>query len=748
MSRVRRFAPFVSCLALVALCRMSGATTPEEAFETPPRAAHAGVWWHWMGGQVTAEGILRDLDWFQRNGIFSATVFGMADSCTPWAKRIADVPSFGLRPYDERWWRLFALACREGRARGIDIGLHNCPGYTSTGGPWIPSRLAMRELVFNVTNAAEQVSAKPTARYPVYDEKSKQFGFPPCAARLDDIVEIGIARGGVRVAHVPMGAFVQPADWGTFGLECDKMNPDAVNFHLDHVLGELKRHLGEDLPSAGLKHVLLDSYEAGTPSWTPRMRSEFLQRRGYDPLEFLPIVGGYTNLYSEAEVEKFRKDFDQTIRDLYRDVLFKIMSERLHAEGLDFSNEPYEGPFDAKEVSPFIDRIMTEFWYSPKGSSLFKDSHRFFSQLIGPCGLRHNVIEAEAFTGRPEDCRFTEMPANLKPSADDAFLSGVNRLVLHSSVLQPWGDDAKPGVTMGRWGVHFGRNQTWADCARAWFDYLARCQALLQWGDPSDVRLPEADLAQLARTDGKRTIWFVVNKSGKDRALPRKGRWFDPVSGAVACPLGTLIPGASGFWEPEGAPVVGKCASSEDSGSVVRALTDFSPALGDRTKSEDPEVRYYSGTLTYRTTFGFTDDEWSGMVDSSLKLSIPEGADQVFVLRVNKRPLGCAWCRPYAFNIPNAALKQRDNEVEIDVTNAWHNRLVGDEQEPPDCEFAPAPFGPGEYLVKYPDWFVNGMAARPSKGRRCFVTWNYFGRDDALVPSGLLGAPRLTWRRK
>ena len=55
---------------------------------------------------------------------------------------------------------------------------------------------------------------------------------PPCLARRTDVVEIGVARGGIRVAHIPMGAFVQPADWDSFGLECDKMNPEAVDFHI------------------------------------------------------------------------------------------------------------------------------------------------------------------------------------------------------------------------------------------------------------------------------------------------------------------------------------------------------------------------------------------------------------------------------------------------------------------------------------------------------------------------------------
>ena len=688
-----------------------------------------------MGGQVTEEGIVRDLEWFKRMGISSATIFGMADSCTPWAKRIGNIPTDGLHPFDERWWRLLAYACREGKKRGIDIGLHNCPGYTSTGGPWIPSRLAMRELVFNVTNAVQQISTEPKAQYSVYNEDSGRFELPPCTARQTDVVEIGTARGGIRVAHIPMGAFVQPADWDTFGLECDKMNPEAVDFHLDHIFGELKRHLGNDLPAAGLRHILLDSYEAGNPTWTPRMRDEFTQRRGYDPLEFLPILGGYTNLYTVAEITRFRHDFDRTVADLYRDVLFKHMAERIHAEGLAFANEPYQGPFVPSEVAPYIDRLMTEFWYRPDGARFFRTSHSSFNTFMGPGGKRHNIVEAEAFTGHPQNCSWTEMPENLKPATDDAFLNGINRLILHTNPLQPWDDSIKPGVTMGRWGTHFGRTQTWAECGKAWFDYVARCQALLQWGWPCDEKLPLPSVfRQFARTDGRRTLYFlVVRKPVPCPTNFQRGWWYDPVTGNVGGVPASFEKGQSGFFEPdEAAP------AAETPLRHRLALTTFEPALGDRALSSDPVTRYFSGTMTYRTSFD------APVNVKRAALSVTTG-EQVITVRLNGENVGTIWCAPWTVQLPVARLKAHGNKLELDVTNSWRNRLIGDEQEPPDCEFATAPLPVGSYLVRYPDWFKGGIAARPSKGRKCFSTWNFFTRDSKLTPSGLLLPPQLLW---
>jgi hypothetical protein len=64
----------------------------------------------------------------------------------------------------------------------------------------------------------------------------------------------------------------------------------------------------------------------------------------------LPILGGFKVAAApdeEAE-KKFRKDYDRTIKDLYRDVLFKTMHEKLNAAGLEFACEPYTGPFDSR----------------------------------------------------------------------------------------------------------------------------------------------------------------------------------------------------------------------------------------------------------------------------------------------------------------------------------------------------------------------------------------------------------------
>ena len=759
---------FAACAAIVALSTF-GASDPQTVFENPPKSAKTGVWWHWMGSNVTKEGVVKDLDWFKDMGIGAATIFGMADVCTPWATKIDNPSSGKLVAFTPEWWALVKFACEEAEKRGIEIGIHNCPGYTSTGGPWIPPRLAMRELVFNVTNVEEQISLKAHAAFPVQNGETGAFGKPEIPSRRTDLQEIAVV-DGVRVQHIPMGSFTQPNQWETFGLECDKMNPEAVAFHLDKVLGDMEKHVGEQV-GRGLKFVLLDSYEAGKPTWTPRMREEFKARRGYDPLPFLPILGGFKVAAApdeEAE-KKFSADYDRTIKDLYRDVLFKTMHERLNAAGLEFAYEPYKGPFDSRECAAHVDRLMTEFWFKPLRDRKVPKPLGW-NLWTGPGGKQHNVIEAEAFTSGPPSCNWTETPALLKAAADEQFARGVNRMTLHTCPLQPWGDDVKPGKVMGRWGTHFGRNQTWAKSGKGFFDYLNRCQALLQWGEPGkdrvrglNIRPKGTPISSLCREADGRSLFFVANHSGHavslDLGLSAKdlsARWFDPVTGKVA-PVEvkdgkvsvSFPPRGSGFLETsrERPVKAAKCAEGALNLRVSVPLRETftvtfgdveieMPELKDWTTFDDPRVKYFSGTAVYKCKV----ENVKCKVEEDRKiLSLGDCNGQVAKVVLNGRDLGTAWCEPYEVEIPAGVLKEGANDLRIEFTNVWANRLIGDEQEPPDCDFAKAPYPGGWYLTRFPDWFKDGIASRPSKGRKCFTDWNYFTKDSPLAPSGLLG---------
>ena len=62
-------------------------------------------------------------------------------------------------------------------------------------------------------------------------------------------------------------------------------------------------------------------------------------------------------------------------------------------------------------------------------------------------------------------------------------------------------------------------------------------------------------------------------------------------------------------------------------------------------------------------------------------------------IRLDGKDLGLAWKPPYRLRL-DQALQAGDNELEIEVTNSWANRLIGDARKPvaERVTFTPEPF--------------------------------------------------------
>lgn len=171
--------------------------------------------------------------------------------------------------------------------------------------------------------------------------------------------------------------------------------------------------------------------------------------------------------------------------------------------------------------------------------------------------------------------------------------------------------------------------------------------------------------------------------------------------------------------------------------SLPAAIRYKGPAktLLDWTQHPAPGIRYFSGTAAYHKTFDAPADFLKAR---ELDLGTVHHLARV---KLNGTDLGVVWTAPWRTAIPAGLLKAQANELVIEVTNVWANRLIGDEQETEDCEWTTGQWG-GQHLKRFPDWFVKHQP-RPSAGRIGFTTWNYFNRDSKLAPSGLLGPVRL-----
>ena len=306
------------------------------AFTNPPASTRPYVLWMWMGSNISKEGITRDLEAMKDAGIGGATIFSLSDTVIPWSGVILKSPTPEIVTWTEPWWAMVHHAASECRRLGLELILHNCAGYESSGGTWITPELAMQEIVWSETKvqggreiatslSRAVVDPHPHSLFPeLYIPSLGKIAAPEVPGRKTyyrDIAVIAIPASGTptldrifdlsakmstdgqlvwdapegewsiyRFGHTTTGAMIQPAQWDAMGMECDKMNADAVTFHVKHVLADIQKHLG-DLAGTTLTTLYFDSYEAGDPNWTPKMPEEFRNRRGYDILPWLPQAG-------------------------------------------------------------------------------------------------------------------------------------------------------------------------------------------------------------------------------------------------------------------------------------------------------------------------------------------------------------------------------------------------------------------------------------------------------------------------
>lgn len=809
-------------------------TDPAIIFSNPPEAAKPGVLWMWMGSNLSKDGITKDLEALKKAGFNRTTMFSLADITTPWAAEIKNSPTPKIISWSEPWWKLVRHAAEESKRLQMEFGMHNCPGYESSGGVWITPELSMQEICWSditVTGSSHislqlkkpAVDPRANQPFPVYNHETDLIEKPEIAARktyYKDIVVLAMPATGIvakesvidvsgkmnaggmlewdappgewkiyRFGHTTMGALIQPAQWQATGLECDKMSQAAVDFHLDHVIAETQKHLG-DLIGTVFTHIHFDSYEAGTPTWTPAMKKGFLDRRGYDLTPYLATFAGRV-INSQSDSIKFRNDFDATIKDLYRDIYFTTIAKKLKAANLDFTCEPYGGPWRQDDIMPLVKNVMTEFWttdgkYTPYELDPTVEALRKSGQ---------NIIEAEAFTGMPDDSKWSETPAWIKPIGDAAFCAGVNRMVLHRFVQQPWSDQYLPGATMGQWGTHFDRTQTWwKNGMPALVQYWQRCQAMLQWGsfvpaNTNDFSIEDTSgksaIKNIHRSFQKTDVYFLANTGHskitstcifKDKGL--QPEIWNPVTGEMKnvslfkkeagnLKFEIIFDDAQSYFvvfrkkyvQPKVVPVQSRSLPKEVVNITSQWKVSFDSAWGgpakpiafnkleDWTTNAETGMRYYSGTAVYTTVFN---------VDMPLKKNNASSyhldlgiVKNIAAVTLNGKKLGVVWTAPWTIEIPATLLKSKNNQLIIEVTNVWVNRLIGDEQEPDDCEWMKGQMGDylpghkaGSYLKAFPDWFVKNEP-RPSKGRFCFTTWKYFSKDSPLVSSGLLGPVRI-----
>lgn len=282
----------------------------------------------------------------------------------------------------------------------------------------------------------------------------------------------------IRMGHTSTG-HTNTTGGGGKGLECDKFNPAAVRLQFGKWFGEATRKAGPELTKEVLKVFHVDSWECGSQNWSLLFDGEFKKRRGYDILDFLPIMTGLP-VQSLETSEAFLHDVRKTISELIIDQFYKTLATEAKKKGCLFSAESVAPTMlsDGLLHYQIVDLPMGEFWLR---SPTHDKPNDMLDAISGAHIYGKKIVQAEAFTELR--MAWDEHPAMLKTLADRNYALGINKLVYHVFTHNPW-MNKKPGMTLDGIGLFFQRDQTWWKQANAWVEYAQRCQAILQKGQP------------------------------------------------------------------------------------------------------------------------------------------------------------------------------------------------------------------------------------------------------------------------
>ncbi|MBP8303084.1 MAG: glycoside hydrolase, partial [Phycisphaerae bacterium] len=138
----------VAVLAMGSSAPLVSAQGPEDAlrrgFESPPDRAKPRVWWHWMNGNITKEGIRADLEWMKRVGIGGFQNFDAAMN----SPQVVENRLVYMTP---EWKEAFRYATTLADQLGLEMAIAGSPGWSESGGPWVPPAQAMKKFVWSET---------------------------------------------------------------------------------------------------------------------------------------------------------------------------------------------------------------------------------------------------------------------------------------------------------------------------------------------------------------------------------------------------------------------------------------------------------------------------------------------------------------------------------------------------------------------------------------------------------------------
>lgn len=470
-------------LSGLVLAMSLGVAAAPGPFDWPETASESRPWtyWWWMGGAQDKENLTKLLELYRAAGMGGVHI----------------IPIYGVKGCEDRfhdflgpeWMELLAHTISEGNRVGLGVDLSTGTGWPF-GGPNVSAEDAAQKLEVRRIETAE--GARP--------ELGGAEGLVAVVAQSQDGARTNLtedARDGT-LEWTPPGA-----GWTVYllrqvgtGQQVKRAAPGGAGNVLNpYEVDALRRYLWRfDEVFAGKPEVrprafYHDSFEYYNAQWSSGFSNAFRERQGYDLIEMLPQ---WLAEPSGETAARMTCDYRQTVAELHLDFIRHWVgwSRKL---GIRTRNQAHGAPGNILDLYAAADIPETEIFgatgFPIPGLRLDPDFRgdrphplmiKFASSAAHTAGKR--LVSAETCTWLAEHFRVSL--AQAKPEIDQLFAGGINHIVYHGMAYSPL-DDAWPGWL-------FYASTCFAPTGGLWHDlpalnaYIARCQAVLQAGEPAN----------------------------------------------------------------------------------------------------------------------------------------------------------------------------------------------------------------------------------------------------------------------
>jgi hypothetical protein len=358
----------------------------------------------------------------------------------------------------------------------------------------------------------------------------------------------------------------------------------------------------------------------------------------------------------------------------------------------------------AEDVSTFK-KIVDEIWANPKTYSHFDWEKIIEQEQISP-DFKISGRDDITFMHRSTD--EAEIYFFYNPDSISRQFEITSRV--KEKIPELWNPMLGSTTKIGRF-VHDG------DKTKVWLTMEAEGSAFLVFRESSKgvvsvVEPGDHPFTTEYTLDENNKLVFTSSENGTFEAKTSNGKKLRSIVENIPDPL--QIDGA---WDVQFLK-----EHDYDSTHVFDQLSDWKDNAID-------EIQHYSGTAIYRKTFSMeeiSDDKRYVLDLGNVKI--------VADVKLNGKKVGIDWMPPFELDITDF-IQAGENKFEIEITNQWSNRLIGDERYPVDYTLELEGNFPKKIM---PEWYVN-QEPIPAGKRTTFCTATFYKATDPLMPSGLLG---------